>query len=81
VDEASFWRLVEDARAERVCGLPMEAHIAATGASIAVDGPPGRDEPFGTPTDLTNEVEVRRRFPRLTTYLDDNRLLSRPWVT
>ncbi len=70
-----------NARIDWFCGLPMEAHIAATGASIAVDGPPGRDEPFGTPTDLTNEVEVRRRFPRLTTYLDDNRWISRPWET
>jgi uncharacterized protein DUF4240 len=68
-----------NARIDWFCGLPLEAYIAATGASFAVDGPPGRDEPCGTPTDLTNEVEVRHRFPRLAAYLDDNRWIPRPW--
>jgi hypothetical protein len=68
-----------NARIDWFCGLPMEAHIAATGSPFAVDGPPGPDEPYGTPTDLTNEVEVRRNFPRLTAYLDDNRWIPRPW--
>ncbi|MBU2664973.1 DUF4240 domain-containing protein [Actinoplanes bogorensis] len=68
-----------NARIDWFCGLPMEAHIAATGAPFAVDGRPGPDEPYGTPTDLTNEVEARRRFPRLVAYLDDNRWISRPW--
>jgi hypothetical protein len=68
-----------NARIDWFCGLPMEAHIAATGAPFAVDGPPDPDEPYGTRTDLTNEVEARRRFPRLAAYLDDNRWMPRPW--
>jgi hypothetical protein len=61
------------------CSLPMEAHIGATGAPFAVDGPQGPDEPYGTRTDLTNEVVVRRHFPRLAAYIDDNRWIPRPW--
>ena len=68
-----------NARIDWFCGLPLEAYIAATGAPFAVDGPPGRDQPGGTPTDLTNEAEVRRHFPRLAAYLDDNRWIPRPW--
>jgi hypothetical protein len=68
-----------NAQIDWFCGLPIEAHIAATGAPFAVDGPPGRDEPSGTPTDLTDEVEVRRRFPRLAAHLDDNSWIPRPW--
>ncbi|QLQ36453.2 DUF4240 domain-containing protein [Micromonospora robiginosa] len=61
-------------------GLAMEAHIAATGAPFAVDGPPGLDEPLGTPVDLTDEAKARRQFPRLTAYLDDNSWIQRPWA-
>jgi hypothetical protein len=68
-----------NARIDWFCGLPMEAHIATTGASLTVDRSPGPDEPDGTQTDLTNEVEVRRHFPRLAAYLDDNRWIPRPW--
>jgi hypothetical protein len=68
-----------NARIDWFCGLPLEAHIAATGGPFAVDGPEGRYEPYGTPTDLTNETEVRRNFPRIAAYLDDNRWISRPW--
>jgi hypothetical protein len=68
-----------NARIDWFCGLPMEAHIAATGAPLPADGPLGPDEPHGKQTDLTNEVEVRRRFPRLAAYLDDNRWIPRPW--
>lgn len=73
-----------NARVDWFCGLTMEAHIAATGAPLTVhyetvDGRAGRDEPYGTAIDLTEEAEVRRRFPRLTAYLDDNRWISRPW--
>ncbi len=60
-----------NAQADWLCGLPMEAHIAATGVPFAVDGPPGRYEPCGAPTDLTDEPDTRRRFPRLTADLDD----------
>jgi hypothetical protein len=31
-----------NARIDWLCGLPLEAHIAATGAPFAIDGPPGR---------------------------------------
>ena len=68
-----------NAQIDWFCGLPMEAHIAATGAPFAVDGPAGLNEPYGTPTDLTNEAEARQRFPSLTAYLDENRWIQRPW--
>ncbi|MEV6602126.1 DUF4240 domain-containing protein [Actinoplanes sp. NPDC051346] len=68
-----------NARIDWFCGLPLEAHISATGAPFAVDGLPGRNEPYGRSTDLTNEGEVRRRFPRLAGYLDENRWIPRPW--
>jgi hypothetical protein len=68
-----------NARIDWFCGLAMEAHIAATGAPFAVNGPPGLDEPLGTPVDLTDEASARRQFPRLTAYLDDNRWILRPW--
>lgn len=60
------------------CGLPLEAHIAATGAPFAIDGPSGPDAPVGTPADLTDESRTRRQFPRLTAYLDNNPWIERP---
>lgn len=68
-----------NARIDWFCGLPLEAHIAATGAPFAIDGPPEPDTPNGTPTDLTDETRTRRRFPKLTAYLDDNLWVARPW--
>ncbi|SCF04240.1 Protein of unknown function [Micromonospora coriariae] len=67
------------ARIDWFCGLPIEAHIAATGAPFAVDGPSGPDTPVGTAADLTDEIRTRHRFPRLTAYLDDNPWIERPW--
>lgn len=68
-----------NARVDWFCGLPMEAHLAATGTPFPVDGPSGLDEPHGTPADLTDEASARRNFPRLSAYLDDNRWIPRPW--
>ncbi|PYC62832.1 hypothetical protein C7C45_32670 [Micromonospora arborensis] len=68
-----------NARIDWFCGLPIEAHIAATGAPSAIDGPSGPDTPLGTPADLTNETLTRQRFPNLTTYLDANQWIERPW--
>ncbi|AGZ42838.1 DUF4240 domain-containing protein [Actinoplanes friuliensis] len=69
-----------NARIDWFTGLPMEAHIAATGRPFAVDGPDGPEDPTGTPTDLTDEPGTRRRFPRLTAYLDHNTWIERPWT-
>jgi len=68
-----------NARIDWFCGLAMEAHIAATGRPFTVDAPDGPDEPAGTPAELTDEAGVRRQFPRLTAYLDDNPWIERPW--
>lgn len=68
-----------NARIDWFCGLPMEAHIAATGRPFAVDGPEGPDRPTGTPAELTDEARIRQQFPRLTAYLDDNPWIQRPW--
>lgn len=51
-----------NARIDWFCGLPLEAHIAATGAPFAIDGPSGPDTPLGTPADLTDETRTRQRF-------------------
>ena len=59
--------------------LTTEAHIAAVGAPCEVESSPGLYEPEGTPAALTDEASARRRFPRLTAYLDDNRGIPRPW--
>lgn len=61
-----------NARVDWFCGLPLEAHIAATGAPFAIDGPPGPGTPRGTPADLTGETRTRqpsineRALPRTT---------------
>ncbi|WP_410812473.1 DUF4240 domain-containing protein [Micromonospora sp. 067-2] len=68
-----------NARVDWFCGLPIEAHIAATGAPTTIDGPSGLDTPLGTPADLTDEALTRQRFPNLTAYLDANRWIARPW--
>ncbi|MFG1868422.1 DUF4240 domain-containing protein [Micromonospora arborensis] len=68
-----------NARIDWFCGLPIEAHIAATGAPFAIDGPSGPDTLLGTPADPTNETSMRQRFPNLTAYLDANRWIARPW--
>ncbi|SCL38957.1 hypothetical protein GA0074692_5194 [Micromonospora pallida] len=81
-DPDSLVELARDrhnARIDWFCGLPQEAHIAATGAPFTIDGPSGFDTPIGTPADLTNETRTRQRFPRLTAYLDDNPWIERPW--
>jgi hypothetical protein len=68
-----------NARIDWFCGLPLDAYIAATGAPFAIDGPSGPDEPVGTPAELTDETSTRQSFPRLTTYLDKNPWIDRPW--
>jgi Protein of unknown function (DUF4240) len=68
-----------NARIDWFCGIPMDAHIGATGAPFAVDGPPRPNAPHGMPFDLTDEIGTRRRWPRLTAYLDDNPWIGRPW--
>lgn len=68
-----------NARIDWFCGLPFEAHIAATGAPLPADGPSGPGTPVGTPADLTDENRTRQRFPKLTAYLDDNPWIERPW--
>ncbi|WJK33132.1 DUF4240 domain-containing protein [Solwaraspora sp. WMMA2065] len=81
-DPDSLVELAPDRRNARIdwfCGLPLEAHIAATGAPFGIDGPSGPDELVGTPAELTDETSTRRRFPRLTTYLDKNPWIDRPW--
>ncbi|MET7817785.1 DUF4240 domain-containing protein [Micromonospora zamorensis] len=81
-DPDSLVELAPDRRNARIdwfCGLPLEAHIAATGAPFAIDGPSGSDTPVGTPADLTDETRTRQRFPRLTAYLDSNPWIERPW--
>ncbi|MEU7800431.1 DUF4240 domain-containing protein [Micromonospora arborensis] len=69
-----------NARIDWFCGLPIEAHIAATGVPFAINGPSGLDTPLGNPTDLTDEALTRQRFPNLTAYLDANPWIERPWV-
>ncbi|BCJ65656.1 DUF4240 domain-containing protein [Polymorphospora rubra] len=68
-----------NARIDWFCGLPLEAHIAATGSPLAIDGPSGSDTPAGTPADMTDETRTRQRFPRLTAYLDNNPWVEAPW--
>ena len=68
-----------NARVDWFCGLPMEAHIAVAGAPFPVGGPLGPDTPNGVPADLTDERGTRRRWPRLTAYLDSNPSIVRPW--
>ena len=68
-----------NARIDWFCGLPMEAHIGATGRPLAVDRTDGPEEPAGTPAEMTDETRARRQFPRLTAYLDDNPWIERPW--
>jgi hypothetical protein len=69
-----------NARTDWFCGLPMQAHIAVTGAPCTVDGPSRPDTPAGTPADLTDETATRQRFPSLTTYLDSKPSIARPWT-
>lgn len=64
-----------NARIDWFCGLPVEAHIALTGSPPAMGEPTGSEVPTGTPADLTDESEMRRRFPRITAYLDE-----RGWI-
>ncbi|MFF5225397.1 DUF4240 domain-containing protein [Dactylosporangium sp. NPDC000521] len=68
-----------NARIDWFCGLPLEAHIAATGAPLPAHGPSGPGTPVGTSADLTDENRTRQRFPKLTAYLDDNPWIERPW--
>ncbi len=68
-----------NARIDWFGGLAMEAHIAVTGRSFAVDGPDSPDEPLGTAADLTDEISTRQRFPRVAAYLDANTWIKRPW--
>ncbi|WP_344650071.1 DUF4240 domain-containing protein [Cryptosporangium japonicum] len=68
-----------NARIDWFCGLPMEAHIAATGKSFTADRLDGPDEPSGVPAGLTDGASMRQRFPRLTAYLDDNPWIGQPW--
>jgi hypothetical protein len=68
-----------NARIDWFCGLPMDVHIAVTGAPCTVYGPPGPDTLAGTPVDLTDEIRARRCFPRLTAYLDNNSRIEPPW--
>jgi Protein of unknown function (DUF4240) len=71
-----------NARIDWFCDLPIEAYMAVTGRLPAAGREPaGPDEPAGVPVNLTDEREVRRRFPRITAYLDDNRWIRRPWET
>lgn len=61
-----------NARIDWFCGLSVEAHIAVAGRPPAMDGPSGPDAPAGIPADLSDESEMRRRFPRIMAYLDGN---------
>jgi hypothetical protein len=70
-----------NARIDWFCGLPMEAHIAATGAPLSAHMLDGPEALAGTPGNLTDEIAMRRHFPRLTAYLDDNPWIARPWRT
>lgn len=81
-DPDSLVELARDrhnARIDWFCGLPLEAYIAVTGAPFAIDGCPGSDAPAGSPAELTDAARTRQRFPRLTTYLDKNPWIERPW--
>ncbi|MET7835700.1 DUF4240 domain-containing protein [Micromonospora sediminicola] len=81
-DPDSLVELASDrhnARIDWFCGLPLDAHIAATGAPFAIDSPSGPETPVGAPGDLTDETRTRQRFPRLTAYLDSNPWIERPW--
>jgi hypothetical protein len=68
-----------NARMDWFAGLPLEAHIAATGRPFVTDDSVGPDELAGPQTDLTDEIAVRRQFPLLTAYLDANSWIERPW--
>ncbi|WP_309238772.1 DUF4240 domain-containing protein [Actinoplanes aureus] len=69
-----------NARIDWFCGLSLEAHMDVTGGTpFAIDGPPEDDTPTGAPVDLADEVHTRKRFPRLTAYLDGNPWIQRPW--
>lgn len=82
-DPDSLVELVADRRNALIdwfCGLPTEAYIAATGHPPPFGGEPdGLDEPTGVTADLRDEADMRRRFPRITAYLDDKRWIARPW--
>ena len=70
-----------NARGDWFCGLAVEALIKTTGRPPGFGGDldePG-DGPGGTPADLTNEGETRRRYPRIVAYLDQNPQMARPW--
>jgi hypothetical protein len=68
-----------NARIDWFCGLPLDAYIAVTGAPFAIDETAGPGAPVGAPVELIDEISVRQRFPRLTTYLDQNPWIERPW--
>ena len=68
-----------NARIDWFCGLAMEVSIATTGHPLSVDGPGGPDEPAGTAAELTDEIAMRQRFPKIMAYLDENTWIKRPW--
>lgn len=68
-----------NARIDWFCGLPVEAHIAVTGAPPSIGESSGPLELAGVPADLSDEVATRRRFPKITAYLDENTWIERPW--
>jgi hypothetical protein len=71
-----------NARCDWFRGLPVEALVKMTRRPPAFGGeldmPDG--EPDGTPADLTDEGEMRRRYPRIVAYLHENPWMVRPWV-
>jgi Protein of unknown function (DUF4240) len=71
-----------NAREEWFCGLPVEALIRTTGRPPGFgDEPDGSNELEGEPADLTDEGEMRRRYPGIVAYLDENPWIARPWGT
>jgi hypothetical protein len=71
----------DGARGDWFRGLAVDALIRTTGSPPGFGGEldePG-DEPDGTPADLTDEGEMRRRYPRIVAYLDESPSMARPW--
>ena len=70
-----------NARGDWFRGLAVEALIRTTGSPPGFGGELDEtyDELDGTPADLTDEGEMRLRYPRIVAYLDENPWMARPW--
>lgn len=70
-----------NARSDWFRGLSVEALIRITGRPPAFGDEldASDDELEGASADLTDEADMRRRYPRILAYLDENPWIARPW--